>query len=181
MRGIAMKKVVVSLIVAVFTAIASFSLYRFYIDQKMANQEIKECGTKHGSQNPEQVEDIQAFFTWAKERLPLIPEEIKELKTKSPVDDVKLSYLQDELIGFKIAMLIAERNIAELEKMNLEDLQKGIQIWVPADRFKNNREGTLASRILGGGNALAFVIFYSATDKTCQDQKKIIRIVQNVA
>lgn len=124
------------------------------------------------------ADDMKVFFDYAKEKLPKLPQEIEELKRKPEENKIKLMYAQDELKGFKIPQIIADRNLNALKEATPEQLSVGVQIWVKAERFKDQMEGRLSSRIVGAQNALGIVILHSAMDKTDQDKANTLEMLR---
>lgn len=124
------------------------------------------------------AEDMKVFFDYAKEKLPKLPQEIEELKRNPEANKTKLIYAQDDLKGFKIPQLIADRNINALKEATPEQLNIMVQIWVEGKRFKNQMEGRLSSRIIGAQNALGMVILHSAMDKTDQDKANTLEMLK---
>lgn len=127
----------------------------------------------------QQAADITIFFKYARENLPKIPDEIARLEKEAPQDQQKIKHARDVLNLYKVATLIEDRNIDELKKMDAKQLkfQDG-QIWVPGKLFKDQMDGRLASRILGGENALAFTLFYSIFDKSDEDADKTLTLLK---
>jgi len=168
---------------------------------------ISEWIEKNDKESSSRSEVMAIFFNYAKEQLQQIPHEIEKLKKEGPKEEakfdsvikklkdngtsissvpntaMKIKLLEEELNTYKIAELIADKNINALKQVNSKELQKNdLQIWVEADRFpnnfKNSFEGKLASMIIGGENALAFVLFHSATNKTEEDNKKTLEMLR---
>lgn len=124
------------------------------------------------------AEDKKPFFDFAKENIPVLTREIAEVKRKTPDDARKIEHLENDLKTYKVATIVANKDIEALKKMTKEELQTSGQIWVPADRFKDQMKGLLASRIIGALNAIGYVIFHSATNKTEEDNKKSLEMLQ---
>lgn len=185
----------------ILLALALLSIY-FY-------KSFKQESTDKESSSSSEV--MAVFFNYAKEQLQQIPHEIEKLKKEGskeeakfdsvtkklqdtntmtngtsfssvPNNAMKIKLLEEELNTYRIAELIADKNINTLKQMSSKELQNHWQIWVNADRFPNNFkktfEGKLASMIIGGENALAFVLFHSATNKTEEDNKKTLEMLR---
>ena len=117
------------------------------------------------------AEETVVFFDHAKEEAPKIALKIAELE-KSAKDD--LNKLKEELRFFNVVNLIARQDVESLAKMDPKQL-KGGQIWVhDASKFKDDMGGKLTSRIIAGENAISFVLFHSIMNKTKQDNKKTL-------
>lgn len=123
--------------------------------------------------------DMAVFFDYVQERLPQLSKKIAELKRNSPTDSSKIRPLEDELATFKVAKVIMDKDIHVLKQMTPDELKKGGQIWVNSpEKFKEQMEGRLAGRIIGGQNALAFVLFNSAMNRTESDNEKTLQMLK---
>lgn len=160
------KKIIIGSIVLVAILVGGFYYYR---SQKIAQ--------------PKEIvaQDIAVFFNYAQEQLPTLTSELETAQKESPQDEAKINKLKETLKTYKIAQAIARKDLKTLENATSDELQfKGGQIWVEGDRFKDTMEGKLSSRILGGKNAIAFILFHSAMDKTQEEKDKTIAMLKIV-
>lgn len=167
-----MKKIIIAVITFLLAATAVVLVYQ----NKMSTK--TEPAATSSAEIDREKKDIRAFFDYAKENIPVLTKEITEIKRKTPDDAKKIEHLEDNLKTYKLAKVIADIDIEALKGMTLEELETNGQIWVPADRFKDQMKGLLASRIIAGQNAIAYVLFYSATNKTEEDNKKTLEMLQ---
>lgn len=157
------KTIIYGLIIIVITACALY-LYK-----------VK----KSASIKSAQADDIAVFFKHAQEELPKLALEITNIEKETPSNTTKLHDLKEQLKTFKIVSFIKDRDIESLKKLTAEELTfKDGQIWVDGNKFKDTMGGKLTSRILGGENAIPFVLFHSILDTTEQDREKTLAMLK---
>lgn len=123
-------------------------------------------------------EEIAIFFNYAKDRLAQIPAEIEKLKKNPSSDQSQLKHLQEEQKTFTLAKAIADHDIKALQEMPDENLKNVEHIWVAdSSLFKHTGNGRLAGRSIAG-NALALVLYHSATNKTEQDNQITLEMLK---
>lgn len=123
--------------------------------------------------------DMQVFFKYAQDQLPIVTAELEKTEKESPQDEKTINQFKEIVKTYTIAQAIAQADLKTLENATAEELQfKNGQIWVDAEKFKDKMEGKLSSRILGGENAIAFVLFHSALDKTDEDKAKTMTMLK---
>jgi len=168
-----MKKWPIFVFLTILLAGALFVYYNFYGEDysKQYNKQLVHYDSK-------KAEEVAVYFDYAKEKLPEIIEEIESIQKKDPVDSQKLKTLQEQVKTYKIVNLIANQDIEALKKLSPEELEDDGQIWVEGTRFKDTMDGKLASAIIGGRNALAYVLFHSALDQTEEDIKKTLAMLK---
>lgn len=126
----------------------------------------------------QQAHDINVFFTFAQESIPQLNKEITIFSTKKDGNKEVIHQMHQQLETYKLATLIAKRNVEALKNISEEQLGITPQIWVPAKFFKDQMGGKLHSRIIGGENALALVIFHSALDTTPEEKQKTLKMLR---
>ncbi|HEV2600841.1 MAG TPA: hypothetical protein VGT41_00950 [Candidatus Babeliales bacterium] len=154
------------------------SIYYYYRSQKIAP--AQEFTAQEIAQAKElMTQDIAVFFNYAQEKIPQFLTDIEMAEKETPQDESKINYLKEELKTYKIAQTIAQHDLKTLEEATPEQLSfKNGDISVEGDRFKYTGNGRLTSRMLAGENALAFVLFHSAMDKTQEDQDKTMAMLK---
>ena len=126
----------------------------------------------------QQAYDINVFFTFAQKSIPQLNKNITMFSTKEDGNKEGIDQMQQELETYKLATLIAKRNVEGLNKISEEQLGITPQIIVPAKFFKDQMNGLLHAKGIGGENALALVIFHSALDTTPEEQQKTLKMLR---
>ncbi len=140
--------------------------------------------------DPDRDAFISTFFSYAQEQIPNLEAEIKKLSEDPAKNEKELLENQDLLNLYQIVDLIAQRKIDALKSLDSKQLSFAYgQIGAPGDKFdpkfvpstKPGEKGDpslFAYALLGGENALAFVLANSARDKTIQDKKDSLAMIQ---
>ena len=168
------KKIIIAVLATIIIGASAF----YYIAPKLINSYAV---FKIRSQN---TQDIATFFKYAKEEtLNGLMHEIEEkAKKETPINPMSAADIQEEIEATKTTIaifdIIAERNIEALKQISTEQLEEGFRIFVPAAYFNDDMGGTLVSRYIQGGNAIAAVLFHSALDRTSQDKEKTLAMLR---
>lgn len=129
---------------------------------------------------PDEKFDIEVFFNFAKEQLPITEEKISSYRTTEHVpDEPNLFELEDKRNLYKTVTAIASGDITTLQSMSKDELEfKDGQVWVPGEKFKNQFDGRLLSRILGAKNALFFVIYHALLNTSETDKQQTLAMLK---
>lgn len=131
---------------------------------------------------------ISTFFTYAREQIPTITAEIDELSKDVVKNQEELSAKKNKLNLYRAIAVIADRDIEGLKAIDVLDLSFNDQLNVSGDYFKTEvidaltggaaTKGLFSHAMLGGQNALAFVVFNAARDKTIEDKQKTLKMLK---
>jgi len=127
----------------------------------------------------DQRADIKVFFDFAQEQLPIAEQKLSDERKKRTGEQKEIDALQDKINLCKTVIAIAHNDLKTLEAMTAQELQfKNGDLWVPASKFKNNMEGRLMSHIIGGENALFFVIYHAILNTSYADDKNTLTMLK---
>ncbi len=137
-----------------------------------------------GMEGADKAAFISTFFSHAQEQMPELETAIRRLAEDPSKNEKEFLEKQALLELYCIIDMIAQRNVDQLTSVDAEHLRfSDGQVWVPGSQFDSKFVPTEDPRLftcalLGGGNALAFVLFNSARDKTVQDKKDTLAMIQ---
>lgn len=123
-------------------------------------------------------EDMAIFFDYAKtEMIPDLQEKLHKAEQEASSED-RIAKIKNDIQEAQVVKLIIEGDLQALKALPRESLEfKNAEIRVAGNRFKDEMNDTLHSRIIGGQNALTFALFRSVMDKSVEDEEKTLALL----
>ena len=125
-------------------------------------------------------QEMAVYFEHVKRELPQIEKKILTIEKKNnPSQKKELEKLKKDLKLYTVVNAVENQNVEALKKMSPEQLsfvESGDgDVWVPGEKLKDILGKKVQQIVLGGDNAIFFVILHSTTNCLLRCGRPLLR------